>query len=225
MGKIIVIEGTDGSGKTTQIERLYNRLKDENEDIIKIKYPHYESPSSALVKMYLNGEFGDKPEDVNPYTASAFFAVDRIAYYKKEWGKFYNKGSIVLADRYTTSNMIHQAAKIEDKDEKEKFLNWLWDLEFVKMGLPVPDIVIFLNMPPKYSIKLVNERGEDISAHHPKDIHEKDENYLKHSYENSLYIANKYNWIDISCVRDGKIKSIDEIHEEIYSKVKKSLKK
>ncbi|MGL5513007.1 MAG: dTMP kinase, partial [Sporomusa sp.] len=147
-GKLIVIEGTDGSGKATQSKQLVDRLKAEGVLVRKVDYPNYQSQSSALVKMYLNGEFGNRPENLNAYAASAFYAVDRIASYKKEWEEFYLHGGIVIADRYTTSNMIHQAVKITDVGEKKTYLDWLVDFEFTKCGLPVPDTVIFLAMPP-----------------------------------------------------------------------------
>ncbi len=222
-GKLIVLEASDGSGKATQTKKLYERLIKEGYKTIKIQYPNYDSQSSALIKMYLNGEFGDKPEDVNAYAASTFYAVDRFASFKKEWEDFYNNGGIVLADRYTTSNMVHQAAKIENKEEKYKYLDWLWNLEFNLMGLPVPHTVIFLDMPPKYSRQLIMNRKNKFTGENKKDIHEKDEDYLIHSYENACEIADKYNWLKINCVYNEKIKTIDEIHEEIYNAVTKSL--
>jgi dTMP kinase len=210
-GKLIVIEGSDGSGKATQTKELYNKMLEKNYKIKKVEYPNYKSESSALIKMYLNGEFGSNPEDVNSYVSSTFYAVDRFASYKKDWEKFYNNGGIILADRYTTSNMIHQGAKIDDKCEKEKFLHWLWNFEFNKFKLPKPDCVIFLDMPPEYSVKLINDRNEN------KDIHEKDINYLVKSYKNALYIMDKYNWVRIKCIKDGKLRTIKDIHNEIYN--------
>ncbi len=129
-GKLIVIEGSDGSGKATQTKKLYDKLVKENKNVKKVEFPNYESESSALIKMYLNGEFGKEPDSVNPYVSSTFYAVDRFASYKKDWEEFYLKGGIIIADRYTTSNMIHQAAKIKDVQAKDNFLNWLWDFEF-----------------------------------------------------------------------------------------------
>lgn len=222
-GKLIVLEACDGSGKATQTKKLYERLIDEGYDVLKVEYPNYESDSSALIKMYLNGEFGDKPEDVNAYAASTFYAVDRYASFKKQWKSFYDKGGIILADRYTTSNMVHQAAKIDNLEEKDKFLNWLWDLEFNLMGLPVPDIVIFLNMPPEYSKELIFNRKNKFTGEEEKDIHEKNEDFLIHSYENACAIAKKYNWDRIDCVSNGNIKTIDEIHDKIYEAIIKKL--
>lgn len=215
-GKVIVIEACDASGKATQTKKLFERLVEEEYNVRKVEFPNYESKSSALVKMYLNGEFGGSPEDVNPYVASTFYAVDRFASYKKEWEKFYKEGGIIIADRYTTANMVHQASKIEDQDEKEKFLDWLWDFEFVKFGLPVPNCVIFLDMPPKFSQKLMEERKNKFTGGQQKDIHEKDSKYLTESYINSCGVAKKYNWKKINCVKEDIIKSIDEIQKEIY---------
>ena len=150
-GKLIIIEAGDGSGKATQTEKLYSRLVGEGINVRKVTFPDYESNSSALIKMYLNGEFGSSPDSVNPYAASSFYAVDRYASYKQNWEDFYKQGGIIIADRYTPSHMVHQAVKILGQSEKEAFLDWLWDLEFEKFGLPIPDVVIFLDMPPMYS--------------------------------------------------------------------------
>jgi dTMP kinase len=168
--------------------------------------------------MYLNGDFGKKPEDVNPYVASTFYAVDRYASYKKEWEKFYMTRGIIIADRYTTSNMVHQAVKMEGA-EKDKFLDWLWNLEFNLYQLPIPDCVIFLDMPPKFSQQLMKERANKFTGTNDKDIHERNKEYLIHSYNNALYIAKKYAWNKISCVQDDRLKTIEEIHKEIYDKV------
>lgn len=215
-GKLIVLEAGDGSGKATQTNKLYERLLKEGYKVLKIEYPNYKSNSSALIKMYLNGEFGQNPEDINAYAASTFYAVDRYASFKKEWEQFYKEGGIVLADRYTTSNMVHQASKINDISEKEKFLDWLWELEFKLMGLPVPDKVLFLDMPPEYSFKLMMERKNKFTGSKEKDIHERNNSYLIQSYNNACYIADKYNWDKIKCVENESIKTIGEIHENIY---------
>lgn len=222
-GKIIVIEACDASGKATQTDKLFQRLIKEGHKVIKVEYPNYDSNSSALVKMYLNGEFGSKPDDVNPYVASTFYAVDRFASYKKGWEKFYKEGGIIIADRYTTANMVHQASKIENEEEKERFLEWLWDFEFVKFGLPVPNCVLFLDMPPEFSQKLMEERKNKFTGSLQKDIHEKDIEYLANSYRNSCCVANKYNWSKVNCVYENNIKSIDEIHQDIYDLVMKEI--
>jgi dTMP kinase len=164
-GKLIIIEaGSDASGKATQTKKLFVRMKAGKHNIRKVEYPNYKSDSSALVKMYLNGEFGDKPEDVNAYAASTFYSVDRYASYMKEWKRQYENGGIILADRYTTSNMVHQASKIDDTAEWERYLDWLWDLEFVKLGLPVPDMVIFLDVPPDITNGLISKRNNKITG-------------------------------------------------------------
>ncbi|WP_425059631.1 Thymidylate kinase [Sporomusa carbonis] len=218
-GKLIVIEGTDGCGKATQSDKLALRLMADGLKVRKVDYPNYQSQSSALVRMYLNGEFGSRPEDVNAYAASAFYAVDRIASYKKEWEEFYLNGGIVIADRYTTSNMIHQAAKITVEPDKTDYLDWLWDFEFNKCGLPVPDKVIFLAMPPEACQELM--RGRENKAGGVKDIHEQNSAYLAHCYANACDVAARYGWYKIDCISDGGIKSIEEIHNEIFSVVSK----
>lgn len=222
-GKVIVVEGCDGSGKATQTQRLYERLVSEGYKVRKVEYPNYKSESSALVKMYLNGCFGNRPEDVNPYVASTFYAVDRFASYKMEWQKFYLDGGIVIADRYSTANMIHQASKIDDLEEKNKFLDWVWEFEFKTFGLPVPDCVVFLDMPPEFSKLLMAERVSKMTGDIDKDIHEKDYEYLVHSYNTSNEISKKYNWLKINCVYDNKIKTIEIIHDEIYKNLKEQI--
>ncbi|ABN53314.1 MAG TPA: thymidylate kinase [Hungateiclostridium thermocellum] len=219
-GKLIIIEsGADASGKATQTNKLYERLVQEGYKVKKITFPNYDSDSSALVKMYLNGDFGKDPNDVSPYVASTFYAVDRFASYRTEWGQAYNDGWIILADRYTTSNMVHQAAKIKDMEEKDRFLDWLWNFEFEIYKLPVPDCVIFLDMPPSFSRELMKERANKFTGEQKKDIHERNDEYLVESYRNSLYVAKKYNWIKIECVKDGVLKKIDEIQKEVYEAV------
>lgn len=224
-GILIAIEGSDGSGKATQSSRLCDRLVREGKNALKIKFPNYNCSSSSMVKAYLNGEFGSNPDDVSPYVASTFYAVDRYSSYKKAWGIFYNNGGIIVADRYTPSNMIHQGAKIKDKEEKQKFLDWLLDFEFGIFGLPMPDYVFFLDMPPEYSVKLLDDRIDDKGVDHDKDIHERSLEYLTQSYNNGYEIAKLYKWHIISCVEDGKLRSIDEIHEEIYQTVRQKLVK
>lgn len=221
MGKLIVIEGTDSSGKETQTKKLYERIKENRENVIKISFPNYESPACEPVKMYLAGEFGDKAQEINPYPVSTMYAIDRYASYKKDWGKVYNSDGIIVTDRYTTSNMVHQASKLEDEEEKKSYLEWLCDLEYNKMELPKPDVVIFLNMPSEMAKKLMAERKNKITGEKEKDIHEKDYEYLKKSYENACFIAKRERWVEIECVKDGKLKSIEEIGKEIYRIVEK----
>ncbi|MGN1298659.1 MAG: dTMP kinase [Candidatus Scatovivens sp.] len=225
MGKLFVIDGTDGSGKQTQFEQLKKKFDEEKIEYKTVSFPNYESDSSALVKMYLSGEFGDNPKSVNAYIASTFYAVDRYATFKKGYEQYYNNGGIILADRYTTANMVHQAGKINDKNEREKFLNWLCDLEFNLYGLPVPTKVFFLNMPVEKSIELMKNRENKFSHDSKKDIHEKNKNHLIDSYNAACDVAKKYNWHEIKCVKNNEIRTIEDIHNEIYDEVKKYLNK
>ena len=222
MGKLIIIEGTDGSGKQTQAELVYKNLCEiaGKEKVTKLSFPNYESRASEPVKMYLSGEFGKTADSVNAYAASVLYSIDRYASYKTEWEKFYNEGGIIVSDRYTTSNMVHQVPKIKDIAEKEKYLEWLTDLEYEKIGIPKPDLIFFLNMPPKFSRKLMKDRVNKITGNVKKDIHEKDEKYMKKAYETARELAKKYDWKIINCVEDNKIKSIEEINNEIMEKIK-----
>lgn len=222
-GKLFIIEsGSDASGKATQSEKLYRRLLEEGLKVRKVEFPDYKSDSSALVKMYLNGDFGKDPGDVDPYVASTFYAVDRYASYKTNWGDFYLDGGIIIADRYTTSNMVHQAAKIGGP-EKDVFLDWLWNLEFGIYKLPVPDCVIFLDMPPEYSAELIKTRENKITGGMEKDIHERNSEYLIDSYNNALYIAQKYGWNIVKCTDIKGLRQIDDIHNEIYKLVRSNI--
>ena len=225
MGKLIIIEGTDGSGKQTQTELLYKKLcgLKGKEKIKKISFPNYDSKASEPVKMYLSGEFGKKAQSVNAYAASVLYSVDRFASYKMEWENFYNGGGIVVSDRYTISNMIHQVPKIDNEIEKEKYLKWLVDLEWNKIGLPKPDIVFFLDIPFEISDELMKNRENKITGEIKKDIHEKDKEYLRKSYETAKNLALKYSWEIISCVNNGKLKSIEEINDEIMKIINKKL--
>lgn len=223
MGKLIVIEGTDSSGKETQTRKLYEKLEKEITNVRKLSFPNYKSPACEPVKMYLAGAFGDNALDINPYPVSTMFAIDRYASYKMEWEKFYQDGGIIVTDRYTTSNMVHQASKIESIDKKNEYLDWLEELEYSKMGIPRPDLIIFLNMPTETAAELMAQRKNKITGEDIKDIHEKDISYLKKSYENACNIAKKYNWLEIKCVENGRLKTIDEIGEEIFSVVEKIL--
>lgn len=223
MGKLIVIEGTDSSGKETQTRKLYERLEKEITNVRKLSFPNYKSPACEPVKMYLAGAFGDNALDINPYPVSTMFAIDRYASYKMEWEKFYQDGGIIVTDRYTTSNMVHQASKIESIDKKNEYLDWLEELEYSKMGIPRPDLIIFLNMPTETAAELMAQRKNKITGEDIKDIHEKDISYLKKSYENACNIAKKYNWLEIKCVENGRLKTIDVIGEEIFSVVEKIL--
>lgn len=224
MGKIIVIEGLDGSGKQTQSEKLYNRLINEGYKVKKIAYPRYENASSSLVKMYLSGEFGKDANEISPYIASTFYAVDRYASYKQDYEDFYKDGGILILDRYVTANMVHQSGKIDNLEEKEKFLTWLSDFEYGLFGIPKPDKVFFLNIPPKVSQTLIKNRENKFSHEKQKDIHESNATYLNKAYDNACYLINKYNWDEINCTESEELRAIDDIHEEIYKKAKEILK-
>lgn len=216
-GKMIVFEGLDGSGKQTQSELFFQALKAADRKVIKISYPRYDNESSALVKMYLRGDFGTNPEAVSPYAASTFFAVDRYASYKQDYEDFYKDGGIVIADRYTTANMLHQGSKIRDARERAAFLDWLWELEFTLYGLPVPDNVFFLDMPLGSAKELTKSRLNKITGKAQKDIHEASEDHLKNACETAEELIKKYGWIRIDCIQDGAVRSIDDIKMEIMT--------
>ena len=199
MGKLIVIEGTDGSGKSTQFRLLTDRLESEQVKFQKLVFPQYSEPSSALIRMYLGGEFGKSPSDVNAYAASAFYSVDRYASYRKVWGKWYEAGGLVVSDRYTTSNAVHQASK-EPEDKREDFLNWLYDFEYDKLGLPRPDLVIYLDVPTDFTEKMLRHRESETNTH--ADIHEQDTQYLATCRRMGRAAAAHYGWTVIRCVRD-----------------------
>ena len=216
MGKLIVIEGTDGSGKSTQFRLLTERITAEGRPFEKLVFPQYKEESSALIRMYLGGEFGNKPSDVNAYAATAFFAVDRYASYKKVWGQWYENGGLVLSDRYTTSNAVHQASK-EPVEKQQDFLKWLYEFEYEKLGLPAPDLVIYLDVPTDFTEKMM--RSREAATNTNADIHEQDLAYLATCRRTGKAAAEYYGWIVIDCVKDGRMRSIEDIHEEIYGHV------
>jgi len=210
---LIVIEGLDGSGKGTQTKLLYEKLS-EKYKVSHISFPDYNCDSSALVKMYLSGQFGKNPEDVNAYAASSFYAVDRFASYKKFWKDDYESGTLILADRYATSNMIYQTVKLPE-DEREEFIRWVEEFEYSKLMLPKPDLVIYLDMLPEISQKLLSNRyGGDNSK---KDIHESDVAFLKNCRESALYAASLCSWKIIKCYEGENPLSIEEIHEKVIA--------
>lgn len=223
MGKLFVIDGTDGSGKQTQLGELKNRLDKEKIDYRVVSFPNYDSKTSTLVKMYLSGEFGTNSKEISPYIASTFYAADRYATYQTELKEYYENGGLILADRYTTSNMIHQAGKIQDREERDKFLKWLWDFEFNLYKLPIPTEVFFLNMPVEKSLELIANRENKFTHNSKKDIHESDKNHLIEAYSAACDVAKDYNWYEVKCVKDDKIRTIEDIHEEIYNEIKKHI--
>lgn len=218
--KLIVIEGVDSSGKATQSALLKERLAGEGKKVVSVEFPNYQSDSSSVVKMYLGGEFGTDPNAVSPYAASMFFAVDRVASVKVTWKELFSNGNIVIADRYTTSNMVHQASKIKDEAAKGEFLDWLYDLEYEKLSLPKPDAVIFLDMPVENARQLMAARANKIDNSDVKDIHERNADYLQQSYDNAVFVAEKYDWTRVRCAIDGKVRTIEDISDEIYENIK-----
>jgi len=220
MGKLIVIEGTDGSGKSTQFRLMSEHLEKDGVAFKHIVFPRYSEESSALIRMYLGGQFGDKPSDVNPYAASSFYAVDRYASYKMDWGKWYEEGGVVVSDRYTTSNAVHQASK-ESGQARQDYLKWLYEFEYDRLGLPRPDLTIYLDVPTDFTEKML--RGREQATNTKADIHEKDMQYLATCRQCGRDAAAFYGWTVIQCVRDGQMRSIEDIHNEIYSAVKQCL--
>ncbi len=220
MGKLIVIEGTDGSGKSTQFQRLSQHLQEDNIAFKHLVFPRYSEESSALIRMYLGGAFGKKPTDVSAYAASAFYAVDRYASYKMDWGKWYEDGGVVLSDRYTTSNAVHQASK-EEGEAQQAYLHWLYEFEYEKLGLPRPDLTIYLDVPTDFTEKML--RGREQATNTQADIHEQDLQYLATCRKTGRAAAQYYGWTVISCVKDGAMRTIEDIHEEIYRAVKQCL--
>lgn len=211
-GKLIVIEGLDGSGKATQAQKLYEALQANGEKVMKVSFPDYDSCSSALVKMYLNGEFGTDPNSVNPYAASSFYAVDRFASYAKNWKRFYLNGGIVIADRYTTSNAIHQCAKLPE-EQWEGFINWLFEYEYKLIGIPAPYHTIYLRVDPNVSQALMTKRYDGNEA--KKDIHEANLDYLKRSRQAADYCAKALGWSVVECISGDKMRTVEEIAEEV----------
>lgn len=218
MGKLIVIEGLDGSGKSTQLELLPQNLLKQGIESRMVSFPDYDSDSSALVKMYLGGKFGKKPGDVNAYAASLFYAVDRFASYKTNWGEYYNQNGVIVSGRYTTSNAVHQTSKMDESDWKD-FLDWLYDLEYNKVGIPKPDKVIFLDMPIEVSQKLLSGRYKGDEA--KKDIHESDTAYLDKCRKAAMFTAEYSGWTIIPCAKDGNPRSIEDISNDILNETLK----
>ena len=221
-GKLIVLEGIDGSGKSTQYRRLCQRMENDKIDYNHIVFPRYDKESSALLRLYLGGAFGTDPEDVNAYTASTFYAVDRFASYRDDWGKIYENGGLILSDRYTTSNAVHQGCKLPD-DELPDFFNWLADLEYVKMGLPRPDLVIYLDVDIETATRRMRRR--EAKNNTQADIHEKDTAYLERCLRTAGMAAEHYGWVRIPHKKDGIEREADEKNAEIYSVVLKALGK
>lgn len=217
MGYIIVIEGTDGCGKNTQAKLLVERLAGIGYNVKLCSFPKYDSPSSAPVKMYLNGEFGDS-NSLDAYQSSVLYAVDRLCTYNTDLKEFYENDGIIVMDRYVYSNMLHQASKIKDKTEVDSYLDWLEEFEFGYLKLPRADKVLFLDVPVEISQRLKEERAYKSGT--TKDVHEEDVNHLKNAYNSGKYVSQKYGWDVISCVDGDKLKPIEEISDLIWSTIK-----
>lgn len=220
MGKLLIFEGLDGSGKGTQTALLCDTLRRRGVDLRQITFPDYESDSSALVRMYLSGRFGDRPDDVNAYASSTFFAVDRFASYKTVWGEFYRSGGLVVSDRYTTSNAVHQCSKLPPM-HWDGFLNWLFDFEYKKLGIPEPDAVVYLAVDVEVSQRLLAERYQGDTAR--MDIQEKDTEYLARSRAAAEYCARTLGWRRVDCTRveDGRktMRPVEEIHAHVLAQL------
>lgn len=218
--RLVVIEGLDGSGKATQTDLLCNALTEMNQKVLHISFPDYNEPSSTLAKMLLEGKLGGEPEDINAYASSAFFSVDRIASFVQFWKKNYENGDIIVADRYTTSNQIYQTATLSN-DQRDNLINWLEDFEYNKLGLPAPNLVIYIDMPPEISQKLMSKRycGDEGK----KDIYEKNVGFLHKCHKSALYCAVKLGWRKVACFEGEHIRTPEEIHEDIMRIVKSEL--
>ena len=217
---LVVLEGLDGSGKGTQTGMLCQALRDRGTVLRQVTFPNYDSPSSALVKMYLNGEFGGNPEDVNAYAASAFYAVDRYAGYRQDWGEDYRRGDLILCDRYATSNMVYQMGKLP-RQEWESYLGWVEDFEYQKLGIPRPDLVLYLEMPVEVSQKLLLERYHGDGG--KKDIHESHLEFLRSCGECARFAGERLGWKVIPCAREGSPLPVEEIHQAVLAAVTEAL--
>ncbi len=216
-GKLIVFEGTDGSGKSTQFAMACAALKEQGAAFRTMVFPRYKEESSALVRLYLGGQFGSRPSDVNAYAASTFYAVDRYAGYKQDWGGYYEEGGLMVSDRYTTSNAIHQASKLPE-GEREEFLRWLGEFEYDRLGLPRPDLVLWMDMPIDKTVENLRRRESD--THTAADIHEVDTEYLRTCYSAAAHAAEFYGWRRIRCVdENGNLRSMEEIHNEVMETI------
>lgn len=218
MGKLVVIEGLDGSGKNTQTKLLLKYLDSIGVKNKYVTFPNYDCDSSKLIKMYLNSEFGSEPNAVNAYAASSFYAVDRFASFKKFWQKEYDENYVIICDRYTTSNAIYQMCKLPESEWNE-YLSWLSDYEYVKLELPKPDKVIYLSVPIEVSQSLLTKRymGNEMQ----KDIHESNLNFLKDCKKAAEYVAKAQNWDKVGCTDSGAMRSMDSIHKDIVNILKK----
>ena len=219
-GRLIVFEGTDGSGKATQSKLLLERLQREGFDCRPLTFPRYGKPSAAPLEEYLHGAYGSHPEAVNAYAASTFFAVDRYASYQQDWGKYYESGGILVADRYTTSNAVHQASKLPE-GERQAFLKWLFDFEYRLLQLPEPTLVFYLDVPTEITEKMM--RCREAQTNTTADIHEQDDGYLRACRRAAQKTAEECAWHCIDCSQNGEMRNAGDIHEEIYRCVRELL--
>lgn len=219
-GKLIVFEGTDGSGKATQAGMLGQRLQQQGILFQEIDFPRYGNPFAEPAKQYLEGALGKHPGDVSAYASSTLFAVDRYASYRQDWGAAYEAGMLILANRYTTSNAVHQASKLPP-EQREEYLQWLFDLEYRRLGLPEPDLVVYLDLPTELSEQMLRQREQATGTH--ADIHEQDEDYLRSCRENARQIARTLGWSVIQCAVGSRIRSVEDIHQEVWQQVEKIL--
>lgn len=217
---LFTIEGIDGSGKATQLNMLKSKFEEKGYSVLPISFPNYSDRSSGPVKMYLEGELGKKPSDVSAYAASSLFAIDRFASYKKTWEEPYKNGTVIISDRYVLSNIIHQASKL-NKEEKSDYIEWLYDFEYNKLGIPKPTLSFFLDVPPEVSIKNIENRysGDE----NKKDIHEKDMEYMISCYNTAAEIFPKLNVTLVKCTDNGKMINAEEINAFIFSEIEKKL--
>lgn len=216
MGKLIVFEGTDGSGKATQTELLCQALEKQGIPFRRLAFPRYSEESSALIRLYLGGAFGSHPDDVNAYAASTFYAVDRYASYKQDWGEYYRQGGLLIADRYTTSNAVHQTSKLPP-EQRKPFLDWLFHFEYDLLELPRPTRVLYLDLPTELSEQMMRRREQD--THTTADVHEQDEEYLRRCRENAVFVTDYCGWTRIDCAKGGIMRSREDIHAEVLDKL------
>ena len=223
MGRLIAIDGIDASGKTTQAKILEKKLRESGREVMYLSFPVYESDSSFLARLYLDGALGARPGDVNAYAASSFFAADRYISYLTGWKEFHDRpGSVTIANRYTTANAVHQLSKLPKK-EWDGFLDWLCDYEFEKLKLPKPDLTLFFDMHIDVALSLIEERAK--KAQRKKDIHEMDRQYLRMCYEAGKYAAKYLGWEIVACCRENEAgvpepKSEREISENLFELVR-----
>lgn len=216
-GKLIVLEGTDGTGKTTQARLMARRLEEAGIPFREIDFPRYGTPFAVPVEQYLQGRLGKHPGDVSAYAAATLYAIDRYASYKEDWGEFYRSGGLILANRYTTSNVVHQAAKLPG-GEREAYLDWLFDLDYRRLELPEPDLVIYLDLPTEISMELL--RGCQEATRTAADIHEQDADYLRRCRDSARSLARQLGWRRVDCSRDGALRPPEDIHSQLWELVR-----